>query len=297
MSITTCASPLWKVFCGGPYTSHPGSYDISQNKNDKLFVKGKNKSECRCTLCVACSVSGSWNQVSVWEWQLSLNIHRLGNLKTLENSLEMYNPNLAFSENKPKELRIPETLKARDCQYLLCEIIRKKIRIKPWSLNELGEEVHLVTLCLGGFICSLLLKVSPAVLLCFLYFKFIWAGLQWGVASTGDQHGLLQLAATQPWLFMGWEVALDGTAKAAPCRAWATGYRAPSVFHSISDTITPRRPFISILSQTFLLLARPLYVFVHCQLICHNSKKIKAINWRLLRSGPLHSVRRENTCS
>lgn len=200
MSITTCASPLWKVFCGGPYTSHPGSYDISQNKNNKLFVKGKNKSEYHCTLCIACSVSGSWNQVIVWEWQLSLNIHRLGNLKTLENSLEMYNTNLAFSENKPKELRIPETLKARGCQYLLCEIIRKKIRIKPWSLNELGEKVRLVTLCLGGFICSLLLKVSPAVLLCFIYFKFIWAGLQWRVASTGDQHGLLQLAATQPWL-------------------------------------------------------------------------------------------------
>lgn len=35
---------------------------------------------------------------------------------------------------------MPEALKGRDCQHLSCEVIRMKIRIKPWSLNNLGKK-------------------------------------------------------------------------------------------------------------------------------------------------------------
>lgn len=52
----------------------------------------------------------------------------------------MYNPNFALSEGRIKEPRMPEALKAGGCKYPLCEVFRMKIRVKPWSLNNLVKK-------------------------------------------------------------------------------------------------------------------------------------------------------------
>ena len=82
----------------------------------------------------------------------------------------MCSSNFALSEGKPKQPRMPEALKARDCQYPSCEVVRMKIGIKPWSLNNLGEKSisHLNTMprlfapppAPQGFLsCSLVLSI------------------------------------------------------------------------------------------------------------------------------------------
>lgn len=61
MSLTTSASPLCQGSCDS----------ISQNEENKLFVKGKIiNPECSCASPIVCRVSESQNWVIVWEPQL-----------------------------------------------------------------------------------------------------------------------------------------------------------------------------------------------------------------------------------
>lgn len=66
------------------------------------------------------------------------------NRKSENSAEEMYNPNVTVSEGKAEEPRRPEVWKARDCQYLSCEVIFKlKIRFKPWCLKNTEEKMYL----------------------------------------------------------------------------------------------------------------------------------------------------------